>query len=72
MLVLVIVVISQSRNSAGCGILLLDLLCVIGMQGQAQSFLDRIILFSHIHKVFEIPVVLVSRHVGRPAMFQNS
>jgi hypothetical protein len=71
MLVLIII-ISQGRNGTGCGVLLLlDLLRVIVMQGQTQSFLDRIILFSKIYKVFEISIVLVSRNVGRPAVFQN-
>jgi hypothetical protein len=72
LLILLIVVIPQGGNGAGRGVLLLlDLLRVIAMQGQTQSFLDRIILFSKIYKVFEISIVLVSRHVGRPAVFQN-
>ena len=72
LLVVLIVVIPQSGNGAGRGVLLLlDLLRVIAMQGQAQGFLDRIILFSHIYKVFKISIVLVSRHVRWPAMFQN-
>jgi hypothetical protein len=67
---MLIIVIPQGGNCAGRGVLL-DLLLFIAMQGQAQSILDRIVLFSQIYKVLKIPIVLVCRYVSRAPMFQN-